>query len=213
VGFSSFTTLMWTLVCQNSQYITLRCFLQLTASTTTNSREVLNLSICVFTLFVTIFLAVAMPFLMCSAKVSYCLLFDHVKPGVVLSALFVSVSSLMRAYQGFCHAWLHSNYNCQQICLFLGNAVCLIFISYTHKIFSSKSVYLCTISSYGARTLLHFLMVLEAYVLCPDCQTPIIIVQAFANLEWCLICVVLFQAIAEFICKTAGFRTTLNTSQ
>jgi hypothetical protein len=37
VGFSSLTTLMWILVSQNAQYLTLRSFLQLTALLTSNT--------------------------------------------------------------------------------------------------------------------------------------------------------------------------------
>jgi hypothetical protein len=116
----------------------------------------------VCTLFATIFLSVAMPFLMCSAKASYCILYDHIKPGVVVSAFYVAASSLLKAFHGFCHAWLHYNYNLQQFCLFIGNAVCLTLLLVNHKIFSSNSIFVCIIVRYIARTLFHFLVFVEA---------------------------------------------------
>lgn len=162
--FSALSTLMWSLIGQNTRYLSFRCFMQLRLPVALTIGEHINLCICYIALFLIVVLSVCIPFFMKSFGVTYRLIFDQIRPRLTISMVFISAYNLFRLFTGFCHAYLHDDYSLQVGMLALSHSIELLILTNIQFCFLSKSVVLCFITRQAFKAMFFWMMLVEAQI-------------------------------------------------
>lgn len=159
VVFSFVSSLMYSLCCQNTQYLSFRTVVQLLASTATTTGEVANIVGCLLVLFLTLALAVAMPVFLKRKVLAP--MFGHLNPRHPSFHCYLSLSFLRSFALGFCHAYLNSNCPLQlTVILAIENLLILIIVTLRHA-FLSKLVLLFTLVKQVLRAVLSSVLLFE----------------------------------------------------
>lgn len=179
-SFSLFTPLLWTLCCQNAQYLSFRSFAQLLAPVAQTPGPHTNLVFSLMVLFGAVVLAISTPFIL---KHTTCaILFDCIYPTGGQFVLYVSTAIIVKVITGFCHAYLHYDQLLQLSVMLTIEVSFTCLILYLRTSFKSKSVWLCVILKSMSRVLLNMAIILE---LCVDHTTEEC--EIFAMIELFLI--------------------------
>ena len=158
--FQFMASLVWSLCCQNTQYLSFRAFVQLLASQTTAKGEVINLILCILVLFLSLFLAVSLPVLIQRKVLT--VMFVHLNPRTRSFHWYISASLLLPFWIGFSHAFL-SNCAIQLTVMLLLELQFVWVLVILRRVFFSKTVLLFTLIKQALRVTLQVVLLVENY--------------------------------------------------
>lgn len=206
VAFCTLLTLMWPLCVQNIEYLSFRCFTQLTMPIASSATEYINLVSCYLVLFAVVVLAICLPFIIRGSNISYRILFEYLQPRNTPAMCFLAGWNVSRLFLGFCHSFLHSNYSLQMAMLATGHTAALVLTIQFRHCFWSKSVALCYSAMELSKVAMLWVRYAEAVLVSKSSMSQAKLCKITAEIEWMILFVIMATAFLDFVCRTVGLR-------
>lgn len=154
--------LLVSLLGENLQYLSFRCFSQL-FELKAGRGMALNIVTCYSLLFVVVFYAASSYFLIPSFSKSHGMLLEGFS--VSLRTVFYMVTlGVLKVFNGMVHSLLYGNELAQTGCLLVVQLFLLVILVVNRRIYSRKMLFVCHLAETTLRTIIHFILIFETLV-------------------------------------------------